>query len=78
MRARAAVLAAGVVLAVLAAQVHLLLAVGPLLVLGAPAGLLLWAGRGGRDPYDVSARYGAPPLGDSPEGNAPKRWTTHQ
>jgi hypothetical protein len=42
--------------AVAAGLLHPLLAAGPLL-LAAPAVLLLWGSRGGRDPYDVSARY---------------------
>lgn len=41
----------------------LLLAGAALLVaVAAPAGLLLWARRGGRDPYDVTHLY----AGDSP------------
>ncbi len=37
--------------------VHPVAALAPLVLLGLPAGLLLWAGRGGRDAYDVRHRY---------------------
>lgn len=33
------------------------LACGPLMCPGLPAALVLWAGRGGRDPYDVRHLY---------------------
>ena len=59
--ARAAVLALAVGLAVLCWQVHALLALAPLIIPGTPAALLLWGGRGGRDPYDVLHLYPPPP-----------------
>lgn len=37
--------------------VALIGAAGPLIIPGGPAALLLWHGRGGRDPLDVSHRY---------------------
>lgn len=56
--------------AVTAGRLHPVLAAGPLL-LALPAVLLLWDSRGGRDPYDVSARYGGTtPSGG--EGDAPQ------
>jgi hypothetical protein len=71
--ARAAVVGFAAGLAYLAGQLHPIFALAPLVVLGVPAAALLWAGRGGRDPYDVGARYGVPPRGekdtpDTPDG----------
>ncbi len=64
-RHRLAAVALAVALAgLLGPWVHPVAALAPLVVLGLPAGLLLWAGRGGRDAYDVRYRY--PGVSDPP------------
>lgn len=57
---RAAAVCLAAALAVLAWHLHPVIAAGPAL-LGLPALLLLWAGRGGRNPYDVTRQYPRPP-----------------